>query len=94
MGVITDDPCENGYYEQAIKMSKVVLTIVTSLGVVMVPRIGHYFSKGDMSSVKSSMYNSYRFVWLVSIPLALGVTVNFSSHCKVKNHFLEFSQAQ
>lgn len=39
----------------------------------MVPRIGHYFSKGDMSSVKSSMYNSYRFVWLLSIPLALGL---------------------
>lgn len=73
IGVITDDPCENGYYEQAIKMSKVVLTIVTSLGVVMVPRIGHYFSKGDMASVKSSMYNSYRFVWLLSIPLALGL---------------------
>ena len=73
IGVITDDPCENGYYEQAIKMSKVVLTIVTSLGAVMVPRIGHYFSKGDMASVKSSMYNSYRFVWLVSIPLALGL---------------------
>lgn len=73
IGVITNDPCENGYYEQAIKMSKVVLTIVTSLGVVMVPRIGHYFSKGDMASVKSSMYNSYRFVWLLSIPLALGL---------------------
>lgn len=73
IGVITDDPCENGYYEQAIKMSKVVLTIVTSLGVVMVPRIGHYFSKGDMASVKSSMYNSYRFVWLLSIPLAFGL---------------------
>ena len=25
---------------------------------------------------------------------ALYVTVNFSAHCKVKNHFLEFSQAQ
>lgn len=79
IGVITDDPCENGYYEQAIKMSKVVLTIVTSLGVVMVPRIGHYFSKGDMASVKSSMYNSYRFVWLLSIPLSLGL-ISLSSN--------------
>ena len=25
---------------------------------------------------------------------ALAVTVNFSAHCKVKNHFLEFYQAQ
>ena len=25
---------------------------------------------------------------------ASGVTVNFSAHCKVKNHFLEFYQAQ
>ena len=27
-------------------------------------------------------------------PGATLVTVNFSAHCKVKNHFLEFSQAQ
>lgn len=36
---------ENGYYEQANKISKMVLMLVTSLGTVMLPRIGRAFSE-------------------------------------------------
>lgn len=39
IGVITQNAYENGYYEQALKIAKLVLTIVTSLGTVMIPRI-------------------------------------------------------
>lgn len=73
IGIITNDSFENGYYEQAIKMSKVVLSVVTALGVVMIPRIGHYFSHGDTDAVRLSMYRSYRFVWLIGIPLTFGL---------------------
>ena len=75
IGVITGDPFENGYYEQATKLSRVALTVVTSLGVVVVPRIGHYFSKSDYEAIKNSIYRSYRFVWFLGIPLALGLFV-------------------
>lgn len=40
IGVITGSSFENGYYEQAIKISKMLLAVVTALGTVMVPRIG------------------------------------------------------
>lgn len=73
IGVITNDPFENGYFELAFKMSTIVLTVVTSLGTVMVPRIGFYFSKGDIKSVKEYMYSSYRFVLMIGIPLTFGL---------------------
>lgn len=49
---ITHTTIENGYYEQASKISKMVLTIVTALGAVMVPRIGKYFSENRTKEVK------------------------------------------
>ena len=73
IGVITKDSFENGYYEQAMKIAKLVLTIVTSLGTVMIPRIGYHYSKGNTEVVKEYMYRAYKFVWLCGIPLTFGL---------------------
>ena len=73
IGVITQNSFENGYYEQAIKISKMVMFIVTSLGTVMIPRVGYFFSKNEHEKVKSLIYSSYRFVWFMGIPLCLGL---------------------
>ena len=80
IGLITGDSTENGYYEQAIKISKIVLTIVTALGTVMIPRIGYYHAKGDVERVRYFMYRGYRFVWFLGVPLCfglVGVSSNF-----------------
>ena len=73
IGVITQNAYENGYYEQAIKIAKLVLTIVTSLGTVMIPRIGYHYSKGNTETVKAYMYRAYKFVWFCGIPLTFGL---------------------
>lgn len=75
IGVITQSSFENGYYEQALKISKLVLTIVTSLGTVMIPRIGFHFENGDTKEVQCLMYRGYRFVWMTGIPLCFGLTM-------------------
>ena len=80
IGLITQNVFENGYYEQSIKISRMVLTIVTALGTVMIPRIGFYYEKGEMEIVNSLMYRGYRFVWFLGIPLCfglIGVSSNF-----------------
>ena len=79
IGLYTDTRIENGYYEQATKLSKTALTLVTSLGTVMIPRIGFYYKKNDIDSVRHYMYRSYRFVWLLGIPLCLGL-ISISSN--------------
>ena len=73
IGLITQSDVENGYYEQAIKISKMILTIVTALGTVMNPRIGFYFGKKDTAKVNELMYRAYRFVWSIGVPLCFGL---------------------
>ena len=59
---ITGSMTENGYYEQANKISKMVLMLVTSLGTVMLPRIGRAFSENKKDEVKALLYKSFQFV--------------------------------
>ena len=73
IGLITKDVFENGYYEQSITVSRMVLTLVTSLGAVMIPRIGYHFGKGEMEMVQTYMYKGFQFVWFLGIPLCFGV---------------------
>ena len=73
IGVITGDAAENGYYDQATKISRIALSIVAALGVVMVPRIGFLFEKKDYLQIQQFMYRSYRFVWFLGIPLCFGI---------------------
>ncbi len=73
IGLITRSSFENGYYEQAIKITKMITTVVTALGTVMVPRIGYHYSKGETDKVNSFMYRGYRFVWFLGMPLCFGL---------------------
>ena len=73
IGVLTQSAAENGYYEQSMRIAKMILAIVTSLGAVMIPRIGHHFAQREKKIVQDYMYKGYRFVWFLGIPLALGI---------------------
>lgn len=73
IGLITKDSFENGYYEQAMRISRMVLTVITSLGTVMIPRIGFHFQKDNKEEIRRLMYKSYRFVWFMGIPLCFGL---------------------
>ena len=73
IGIFTEGNTENGYYEQAMRITKMVLVLVTSMSTVMVPRIGRYFKEGDKEKIKKSMYQAYRFAWFLGIPLMFGL---------------------
>lgn len=75
IGIITKNEFENGYYDQALKISKMILTLVTALGTVMIPRIGYYFEQKDNTEIKRLMYKGYRFVWFLGVPLCLGLVM-------------------
>ena len=81
IGNIIDDKSEVGFYEQAQKIVKLLLTIATSLGTVMVPRMANTFAKGDQDKLKEYMKKSFQFVLIMSIPLMFGV-------CSVANKFV------
>lgn len=73
IGIFTEGTFENGYYEQSLKISRMVLPLVTSLAGVMIPRIGYLFEKKDYEQISFYMYRSYNFVLLLGIPLCLGL---------------------
>ncbi|MBR3602620.1 MAG: oligosaccharide flippase family protein [Lachnospiraceae bacterium] len=73
LGVLTGLNVENGYYEQALKLSRTALSLVTALGTVIIPRIGYHYEKKETEIVRNYMYRSYRFVWFLGIPLSLGM---------------------
>ncbi len=73
IGLMTTSALENGYYEQAIKISKITLTLVTSLGVVVAPRVALYYSQKKKAEIEKLIYDSYRFVWFLGIPLCFGI---------------------
>lgn len=73
IGLICNTAYENGYYEQASKIARMVLVVVTALGTVMIPRIGFHFEKGNSEIVKIYMQRAYKFVWFLSTPLCFGL---------------------
>lgn len=73
IGAIVDDKSEVGFYEQAQKIIKLLLTIATSLGTVMVPRMANTFANGDKEKVKKYMNQSFGFILLLVFPLMFGI---------------------
>lgn len=67
------DTVENGYYEQAEKVIRMATTIVTALGTVMIPRMARKYAEGDTEYIKWAMYRSYRFGWMLALPLMFGL---------------------
>ena len=73
LGLFTSTAFENGYYESAMKLSKIAMMVVLSMANVMTPRMGYLFSKNDIQTIREYMYRSYRFVWFIGIPVCFGL---------------------
>lgn len=64
-----------GRYTAAIKINKIVNTLITSLGVVLIPRLSYYIGRGDEEHFKILVDKAYNFVFMFSIPVCLGLFV-------------------
>ena len=73
IGVIVSNKAEVGYYEQAQKIVKLLMTLATSLGTVMMPRIAATFASGNHEKVREYMNKSFHFILLLAFPLMFGI---------------------
>jgi len=64
---------EVGFFDNADKIVKMVLSVVTAMGIVMLPRVSNTFAKGDISKVNSYLYQSFDFASYLSFPLMFGL---------------------
>ncbi|MCI8362664.1 MAG: flippase [Clostridia bacterium] len=73
IGAIITDKSEVGYYEQSQKVIKMLLTVVTSLGTVMVPRMANTFINGDTRKIQEYMKRAFNFVFFIAFPMVFGI---------------------
>ena len=72
IGAITHMDSENGNYDYAEKLVKMLLTVLTSLGTVLSPRNAKKIADGDIGGVENNIYYTSRFVFFLGIPLMFG----------------------
>ena len=75
IGYIIDDKREVGYYEQAQKIVKMLLVVVTSLSTVMMPRMANSYANKEEDVFKGALYNSIKFVYLLAFPIMAGIVL-------------------
>ena len=72
LGFIVNEK-EVGFYDQASKIVKLSLSIVTSLGTVMLPRIASEFSRGNYEKIKQYSHYSMQLILILTLPLMVGL---------------------
>ncbi|MBP3503388.1 MAG: flippase [Clostridia bacterium] len=73
IGAIMNNMEKVGYYEQAQKIVKSALTVVTALQTVMNSRIANAYINGDKDEVKLCLEKSFNFVWILAVPMMFGL---------------------
>ena len=64
-----------GIYDQALKFLNILLTIVTSLGSVMLPRVSNLLSSGNQKAVNKLHEMSFLVYNLVIFPMVAGILI-------------------
>jgi O-antigen/teichoic acid export membrane protein len=74
LGYMTDD-AQVGYYCAADRAVKVVVMLVTSMGVVLLPRVSYYIESKKLDEYRLLMARTLRLITFVSFPAAAGFIV-------------------
>lgn len=62
---------ENGYYDAAVKIKNILVSVVASLGTVLLPRVSYYVERGEKEAFAQATQKALRFVFLLAMPLCL-----------------------
>ena len=65
---MTDDTIV-GYYNTAVKVKQILVSLVTSLGAVLLPRLSYFVEKGDREEFYKILRKAVAFVLFAAIPL-------------------------
>lgn len=62
-----------GRYTAAVKVNKLVIRLITSMGAVLIPRLAFYISQDEREKVKELVDKAYNYVFMFSVPAAIGL---------------------
>lgn len=87
LGFMSGD-AEVGYYNAAVKIKTVLVSIVTSLAAVLLPRASYYVANNDMNDFKKIAQKALNFTVIIALPL----TIYFMLFAKQGIYFLSGDQ--
>ena len=64
-----------GLYTSAIKLCRITLPFITSIGVILVPRIAKEASENNHSQVQQLLDTSFHFITFLSVPVVFGLFI-------------------
>ncbi len=73
LGAMGANASENGYYEQARKLTNLVVVMTTALNTVLLPRLSNLFGKDDKQAMVKTYQETFRFTLLLLFPIAVGM---------------------
>lgn len=60
-----------GYYNAAVRIKSILVSIVTSLGTVLLPRASYYVEHGQLEQFRSVSRKALNFVFVAAVPMML-----------------------
>lgn len=70
LGFMKDD-IEVGLYSTAVKIKTILVSLITSLGAVLLPRAAYYVEQGEMERFREIVSKALRFVLLSALPVTI-----------------------
>lgn len=74
LGFLSNDKTV-GLYTAAVKLSKITLPFVTSMGVILMPKISKDFAEKNIGEVQKTLNQAFRFLVFFAIPIAFGLAL-------------------
>lgn len=62
---------EVGYYSAAVKVKQILVSVVTSLGAVLLPRLSYYYEQRNMEEFERLTQKALNFVFILSLPMVI-----------------------
>lgn len=64
---------EVGIFDNSDRIVKILLALVTAMGIVMLPRVASTYASGDKGKVNGYLHSSFKFQSYLAIPLMFGL---------------------
>lgn len=81
LGKILGDMAEVGFYEQGEKIVKILMTVVTTVGTVMFPRLSSCIANKEYDKVELYLKRTFTFIFFAATPMIFGIIAVANNFC-------------
>jgi O-antigen/teichoic acid export membrane protein len=64
-----------GFYTAAVKLVKITIPFITSMGVILMPSITHKLNQNNLAAIDELLSKSFHFLIVFSIPVSVGLAI-------------------